>query len=136
MEMINKVHEHILDELRINAKSDTVFILSAIIINTATWLINTLFATIDDDYKLVRMFIIVAMTITICLASEIGLIKGRQASKKLLNGLIEMYKDNNLEKYYDATLLYHYKIRYNLFMIVIIAAGLISIITPFIGING
>jgi hypothetical protein len=90
----------------------------------------------NDEYKIVRMFIFVIMTITVCIVSEVGLIKGRQSSKKLLNGLIEMYKDNNLEKYYDVTLLGHYKIRYNLFIIVIMVTGLISIITPFIGING
>jgi hypothetical protein len=62
----------------------------------------------------------------------IGLIKGKGTRKKLLNGLIEMYKDQKVEKYYDTSLLGNYDLRYNLFILVVVITGVIAAIVPFI----
>jgi len=129
--MLDKVHAHILDELKINARTDTIFILSAIIINFTTLAINSAVSSSAKD-NIAIMFCFVILTIVVCVVSEIGLIRGRQASAKLINGLIEMYKDNKVDQYYDPSLLKHYKLRYNLFVVVILVTGLISIVVPFI----
>jgi hypothetical protein len=129
--MLDKIHAHILDELRINARTDKIFILSAIFINFLTLAIN---ATVSDSSidNVIVMFCFVILTIVVCVVSEIGLIRGRQASAKLINGLIEMYKDNGVDKYYNPSLLKFYKLRYNLFLIVILVTGIIAIVVPFI----
>jgi hypothetical protein len=129
--MLDKIHAHILDELRINARTDTIFIISAIIINFTTLAINS---GISNSAKndILTMFCFVILTIVVCVVSEIGLIRGRQASAKLINGLIEMYKDNGVDKYYNPSLLKFYRLRYNSFIIIILITGLISIIVPFI----
>jgi hypothetical protein len=129
--MLDKVHAHILDELRINARADTIFIISAILINFMTLAINSGVSSASPNNILI-MFCFVILTIVVCIASEIGLIRGRQASAKLINGLIKMYQDNGVEKYYDETLLSHYKLKYNLFMLVILVTGVIAIVVPFI----
>ena len=129
--MLDKVHSHILDELRINARTDTIFIISAIIINFTTLAINTGVSGSTANDILI-MFCFIALTIVVCIVSEIGLIRGRQASAKLIKGLIEMYNNNGVGQYYDATLLNHYKLKYNLFMIVILVTGIIAIVVPFI----
>jgi hypothetical protein len=129
--MLDKVHTHILDELRINARTDTIFIISAIIINFTTLAINSGISNSSKNDILI-MFCFVILTIVVCVVSEIGLIRGRQASAKLINGLIEMYKDNGVDKYYNPALLKHYKLRYNLFVIVILVTGIIAIVVPFI----
>ncbi|ULQ58554.1 hypothetical protein K7I13_08200 [Brucepastera parasyntrophica] len=129
--MIEKVHEHILDELRINARTDTIFVLTAIIINFITLAINSSISH-STGKDIVIMFTFVLLTIVVCIVSEIGLIRGRQASKKLITGLIEMYEDNGVDKYYNRTLLDNYKLRYNLFIIVILVTGILSITVPFI----
>jgi len=129
--MLDKVHAHILDELKINARTDTIFILSAIIINFTTLAINSAISD-SSEGNIIIMFCFVLLTVVICLVSEIGLIRGRQASAKLINGLIEMYKDNDVAKYYDPSLLKHYKLRYNLFVIAILVMGIIAIVVPFI----
>jgi len=130
--MLDKIHSHILDELRINARTDTIFIISAVIINFITLAINSGISN-SSKSNIIIMFCFVILTIVICIVSEIGLIRGRQASAKLINGLIEMYKDNGVEKYYDQSLLKFYRLRYNSFMIIILITGLISIVVPFIG---
>jgi len=43
-----------------------------------------------------------------------------------------MYKDNNVDKYYDSSLLLNYNIRYNLFILVVVFIGTIAIAIPFI----
>ena len=52
--------------------------------------------------------------------------------RKLLDGLLKMYKDQGVEGYYDPSLLSDYKTRYNLFMITVLFTGLVAIIIPFI----
>jgi hypothetical protein len=129
--MLDKIHAHILDELRINARTDTIFIISAILINFTTLAINSGLSD-SGEKNIITMFCFVLVTIVVCVVAEIGLIRGRQASAKLINGLIEMYKDNGVDKYYNPSLLKYYKLRYNLFVIVILVTGLVSIIVPFI----
>ena len=130
--MLDKVHAHILDELRINARTDTIFIISAILMNLLTLAINSMVANSSSLNNILTMFCFVILTIIVSVVSEIGLIRGRQASAKLINGLILMYKDNGVEKYYDSTLLSHYKLKYNSFILVILVTGIIAIIVPFI----
>ena len=43
-----------------------------------------------------------------------------------------MYKDQNVAKYYDESLLNNYNVRYNLFIMVVACTGVIASIVPFI----
>ena len=43
-----------------------------------------------------------------------------------------MYKDQKVDKYYDASLLGNYNLRYDLFIMVVVVTGIIAIIVPFI----
>jgi hypothetical protein len=78
------------------------------------------------------MFIFVALIIVVNIVVVIGLLKGRQTRMKLTNGLIAMYKDQNVSKYYDESLLDNYNVRYNLFLMVVVFTGLIASVVPFI----
>ena len=86
----------------------------------------------EDTTQTIVMFTFVALIIVVNFVAEIGLIRGRQMRKKLLNGLLKMYKDQGVEGYYDASLMGDYTIRYNLFMLTVLFTGLIAIIIPFI----
>jgi hypothetical protein len=50
----------------------------------------------------------------------------------LLSGLIAMYHDNDVEKYYDPSLVSNYGTRYLLFGGVIITLALTAIVVPLI----
>lgn len=131
--MIERVHEHIIGELGTNARTDTIFVITAIILNLVTLGINSGFASSSGDTtQTIAMFTFVALIIVVNFVAEIGLIRGRQMRKKLLNGLLKMYKDQGVEGYYDASLMSDYTIRYNLFMLAVLFTGLIAIIIPFI----
>ena len=132
--MIERVHEHIITELQQNTRTDTIFILTAILLNLLALGINSAVASNSDRDATtwIVFFTFVALVIVINFVVEIGLIKGKQTRIKLINGLLKMYKDQGVEGYYDASLLSNYTTRYNLFMLVVIFTGLISIIVPFV----
>jgi hypothetical protein len=132
--MIEYVHKHITSELNQNARTDTIFILTSIILNLITLAVNSGMATQSrtDSSSLVVMLVFVCLIIVVNLVTVIGLIKGKRTREKLLKGLIDMYKDQNVDKYYDISLLGNYNLRYNLFILVVVFTGVIASIVPFI----
>ena len=131
--MIEKVHEHIIDELDTNTRTDTIFVITGIILNLIILGINSgMAASGSGGASGVIFYIMILLLLVVNLVVELGLIKGRQTRKKLLNGLLKMYKDQNVEGYYDPSLLADYGVRYNLFMVVVLAFGLIALIVPFV----
>ena len=132
--MIEQVHKHILEELKINAKADTGYILVSVALNLITLIINSAISSTDKS-SMITMLIFIILTAGLSIAAEIGLIKGRKASSKLIKGLVKMYNDNNVGSYYDVSLLDHYKSRYNLFMLIIFGTALVAIVVPIINIS-
>ena len=132
--MIERVHEHIITELQQNTRTDTIFILTAILLNLLALGINSAVAAGSnrDGTTWIVFFTFVALVIVVNFVVEIGLIKGRQTRITLINGLLKMYKDQGVEGYYDASLLRNYTTRYNLFMLVVIFTGLIAIVVPLV----
>ncbi|MDD4859801.1 MAG: hypothetical protein PHR56_06315 [Dehalococcoidales bacterium] len=133
--MIERVHEHLLNELSTNTKTDTVFVLASIALNLITLGINSGVSSgrnNGDNTATIVMFTFVALLIVVNVVAEIGLIRGRQTRVKLLNGLLKMYQDQGVAGYYDPSLLGDYRVRYNLFMLVVLFTGLIGMIIPFI----
>ena len=131
--MIERVHEHIVGELGTNARTDTIFVITAIILNLITLGINSGLASAGGGTtETIVMFTFVALILMVNIVAEIGLLRGRHMRSKLLSGLLKMYKDQGVEGYYDASLMGDYSIRYNLFMLTVLFTGLVAIIIPFI----
>jgi uncharacterized membrane protein len=129
--LIERVHQHIIEELHQNTRTDTIFIVTSIFLNLLTLAINSSIATAKTKNTIV-MLIFVSLTIVVNLVVIIGILKGKQTRFKLLSGLIKMYKDKDVDGYYDASLLSNYSTRYNLFILVVVFLGLIAIVVPFI----
>jgi len=132
--MIERVHEHIIAELQQNTRSDTVFIIVAILLNLVALGVNSGVAAGSniDVTAWIVFFTFVCLVIVINFVVEIGLIKGKQSRIKLISGLIKMYKDQGVEGYYDESLLSNYSTRYNLFLLAVVFTGLVAIIVPLI----
>jgi pheromone shutdown protein TraB len=130
--MIEKVHEHIIGELRQNARTDTVFVLTAILLNLVMLATNATLAATSKESAIatVIMAILIALVLVINVISITGLVKGKIARHRPLDGLIRMYKDKGVDNYYDASLLGAYDTRYTLFIIAIISLGSISVLIP------
>jgi len=132
--MLEHVHKHIISELQQSAKTDIIFILSSIALNLITLAVNAgmVEKSRTDDTIVMVMFIFVGLVILINIVAIFGLLKGKQTRTKLLNGIITMYKDQQVDKYYDESLLSSYSVRYNLFIMVVVCTGIIAIIVPFV----
>ena len=132
--MIEHVHKHITTELQQNTKTDIIFILAAIILNLIALAVNSGFTekSRTENTYLIVMFLFVVLIVLINAVAIFGLLKGKQTRSMLINGLVQMYKDEGVDKYYDSTLLGNYNTRYNLFILVVVFTGIISILVPFI----
>ena len=133
--MLKEVHEHILTELQQSSRTDTIFVVSAVIFNLVVLGINWGVAEPDrnqlhpasDD---IILSLLIAATVLINFFVVRALLTGRDTRKKLLNGLVTMYKDNDVEKYYDDSLLNAYGFRYKLFVAVLLVLAVIAIFVP------
>ncbi len=132
--MIERVHTHIIEELRQNTRTDTIFIITAIFLNLITLGINSAVAQSrqQNGTMWIVFFTFLVLLIVVNFVAEIGLIKGRQTRVKLLDGLVKMYKNQGVDGYYDETLLANYNTRYNLFTVVVIVTGIIAMVVPLI----
>jgi hypothetical protein len=132
--MIEHIHKHITEELQQNSRTDTIFILSAILLNLISLAINAGMADTSrtDNSLLIVMFLFVVLIVLVNTVVIIGLLKGKQTRIKLVAGLLKMYKDQGVDQYYDESLLGNYSLRYNLFIMVVTFTGVIAIAVPFV----
>jgi hypothetical protein len=130
--MIERVHEHIITELQQNTRTDTIFILTAIILNLLALGVNSGVAggRDTDTTTWIIFFTFLCLVIVINFVVVIGLLRGKETRIKLINGLLKMYKDQGVEGYYDASLLSNYNTRYNLFLLTVVFTGIIAIVVP------
>jgi len=130
--MIERVHEHIITELQQNARTDTIFIITAILLNLIALGVNSAVASESDNDMTtwVVFFTFVCLVLVVNFVVVIGLLRGKQTRIKLINGLLKMYKDQGVEGYYDLSLLSNYNTRYNLFLLTVVFTGLIAIVVP------
>lgn len=130
--MIERVHEHIVSELQQNARTDMVFILTAILLNLLSLGVNSAVASNSDENGTTTIVFIAFICLVIVVNFVVikGLLKAKQMRTKLISGLLKMYKDQGVDGYYDASLLTSYANRYNLFILAVVFTGVIAVIVP------
>ncbi len=130
--MIERVHEHILDELKTNTRTDTIFIITAILLNLIGAIANGAFANGDNDFDIPIFIVIALLIVVINTIVFFGLTRGKQTRQKLLEGLIQLYEDQKVSGYYDSSILGTYNVRYILFTVVVISTGIAALVIPII----
>ena len=132
--MIERVHQHIITELQQNARTDTIFILTAIFLNLVTLAVNSIVATTSDESvtTTIVMFLFVALLVVVNIVAEITMLKGKDTKTKLLNGLLKLYKEKEVDVYYDNSVLSDYDTKYNLFILAAFFIGLVAIVVPLV----
>lgn len=135
--MLKQVHEHIVNELQQNARTDTIFVVTAIAFNLIVLGINSSVAAeagrvradASDDLILA---VFIGMSVLVNAIATIALNTGRSSRETLIKGLLSMYRDNDVAKYYDESLVAGYRRRYLLFTGVIMCLAATSILVPLI----
>lgn len=131
--MIERVHEHIITELKSNTLTDVIFVITAILLNLVTLGVNSGVAAAESSVTTaIVMATFVALLIVVNFVAIIGLLKGKQTRSKLLEGLLKMYRDQGVDGYYDTSLLSNYSTRYNLFILAVVFTGIIALVIPFV----
>jgi hypothetical protein len=132
--MIERVHEHIINELQQNARTDIVFILTSILLNLVILATNSIMASTDEPTATTTIVMVLFVVLLIVVNSVVisGLLRGKQSRQLLINGLLKMYRDQGVDGYYDAALLGNYNLRYNLFTVAVVSIGVIAAVVPFI----
>ena len=133
--MIEHLHDHMVEELKLNTRTDIIFVIVSIVLNLILLAVNSTIAVGTKEDVLV-MIIFVFLIVIISFVAEIGLLKGKNTRSKLIKGLMKIYKDNNIDQYYDKDLIRNSEIRYNLFIISVLATAIVSIIVPFLALRG
>ncbi|MCE2405752.1 MAG: hypothetical protein J4F43_11435 [Dehalococcoidia bacterium] len=135
--MLGQVHDHIVKELGDSSRTDTIFVLTAIVFNLIVLGINSsvsLGATAEDEtftYDLVlAAFVVLTISVNVIAVAAMGL--GRRTRRMLLDGVVAMYRDNDVDKYYDPSMVSNYGTRYLLFTGVIVTLAATAIVVPFI----
>ncbi len=136
--MLGQVHDHIVRELSESSRTDTIFVLTAIVFNLIVLAINSGVSTAATEeegaavtYDLL-LAVFIAMTVLLNIVAVTALIMGRRNRHTLISGLVSMYRDNEVDKYYDPSLMSNYGVRYLLFAGVIATLAAASIIAPLI----
>lgn len=130
--MIQRVHEHITTELQQNTRSDTVFLLTAILLNLLALGVNSIVSSQSNKTSTTWIVFVTFVCLVLVINSVVvaGLSKGKETRLKLLDGLLRMYKDQGVDGYYDPSVLHNYTARYNLFLIAVVFTGIVAILIP------
>jgi hypothetical protein len=134
--MLERVHEHIVSELGQSARTDTIFVVTAIIFNLVVLGINSAVAGEASNGGDVAgdtiLGVLIVVSLIINTIAVTALFVGRATREKLLEGLLAMYRDNEVAQYYDPSLLTNYGRRYWLFTGVIVCLAVTGIVVPLI----
>jgi hypothetical protein len=133
--MIERVHEHIISELKQNTWTDIIFVLTAILLNLLSLGVNSGVAAGGWDEPTTATIIMVffiLLVIVVNFVVIIGLQRGKQTREKLIQGLLKMYSDQGVAGYYDDSLVGNYSVRYNLFILTVVVTGIVSVAVPMV----
>ena len=135
--MLGQVHDHIVRELGDGTRTDTIFVLAAVVFNLIVLGVNSGVSTaaiteeVTTTYDLI-LAVFIGSTVLLNVIAAAALILGRRTRRMLLNGLVAMYRDNEVDQYYDPSLTSNYGVRYLLFTGMIVTLAATAIIVPVI----
>ena len=130
--MLEKVYDHIIMDIKQNTRTDTIFIIVAIVLNFISLGINSGVANDDGQASTWTMVTLITLVIVVNVVVIFGLLKGKDTRNKLITGLMKMYKDEEVEGYYDASIVSNYDTRYLLFILAVVTTGVTAIVIPLI----
>jgi len=130
--MLEKVYDHIIMDIKQNTRTDTIFIIVAMVLNLISLGINSGIASDDGPASTWTMVTMIVLVVVVNMVVIFGLLKGKDTRSKLINGLLKMYKDQNVDQYYDSSIVTNYDKRYLLFIMAVVTTGLTAIVITLI----
>ena len=129
--MLSLVHQQISTELEQASKTDTILVVTAVFFNLIMLAVNSGIASGGFSFM---MFIFFAFTLAINAMCFLALRSNKVCRLKLRSGLLRLYDDIGVKKYYDPSILYHYSDRYSYFETIIAGLCGIAVFAPLVAI--
>jgi NADH:ubiquinone oxidoreductase subunit 5 (subunit L)/multisubunit Na+/H+ antiporter MnhA subunit len=157
--MKEQLHQDLTTELNQTTRTDTTTVIVGIVLNLIFLLVNSLIAggvwteqriysdvikddpmavpnvTITTEFELGMMLIFIILVAAI-IAINIFIIRalssGKERRIKLTESLQKMYKEENLEKFYDHSITKGYETRYSLYTMIVGTLGLLTVLIPIV----
>ena len=157
--MKDSLHQDIIAELNQTTRTDTTTAIVGVILNLIFLLVNSLIAggvwtegrnysgVIKDDPMAVPdviittefelgMMLILIILISSIIAINVFIIRAMSAGKerriKLSESLQKMYKEEDLDKFYDPSIIKGYEARYGLYTKIVGTLGLLAVLIPIV----
>ena len=138
--MLHEIHDHINQEIRQNTRTDTIFIITAMVFNFIMLIMNSSLAGSASygfrqqgvNTSLIILVINLIITIVVNGIATAGLVTGRGTRKTLMDGLLKMYEDENVLQYYHKSLMTNYTSRYTMFIGIIAILAVASVLIPLV----
>ncbi len=114
--MLERVHEHVVSEIQQSARTDTVFVVTAVLFNLIVLGINWAVAAsgTGDNASVAADWVfglLLIITIFINVVAVSALNAGRNTRLRLINGLLSMYKDSGVDRQWSRQILRRISLR-------------------------
>ena len=149
--MKDRLHGEISAELEQTTKTDKTTVVVAIILNFIFLFANMAFASgawsTNYDYRndgsfttstefnlslFAAFLILLGVTIVFDFFVVRALSKGVERRIKLTEGLVKMYQEEGLDKYYDPAIIQGYQSRYGLYKNIVLIMGILAVAVPLV----
>ena len=146
--MKERIHEQISNELKQAVRMDTVTVIIAIVVTLILFTgaavsasgstgsivggLSGFRATSVNASPTIIMWVIILATVAINWYAVRTLLNNKKQRGKLNEGLMKLYKDEGMDQYYDGSIFKGYETRYNLFVVMVGAVGIVSVVTPLV----
>ena len=160
--MQDRLHQDLVSELNQTTRTDTITAIVGIILNLIFLLVNSIIAggvwaediiykevprgdpmfvpepTITSEFNLSMMLILIILIVAIIAINIFvirALLAGKERRIRLTQSLEKMYKEEELDKYYDASIIKGYETRYGLYTKIIGTLGLLAVFIPIVALT-
>jgi hypothetical protein len=149
--MKDRLHGEISAELEQTTKTDKTTVVVALVLNVIFLLANMAFASgawsTNYDYRndgsfttstafnfslFAAFMILLVVTIVFNFLVVRALSKGVERRAKLTEGLVKMYQEEGLDKYYDPAIIQGYQSRYGLYKNIVLIMGVLAVAIPLV----
>lgn len=136
--MIEKIHDHLVSELDRSSKSDTVFVISAVLFNILVMFINWAQASsIASGGGSIAIFgIFLVGVLVVSGAALAALINSRRICIRCHEALEKIYEKEGVSDYFPKDMANLGNRRFVLSFIVVAGTGLIAALVPIISMRG
>ena len=144
--MKDRMHHQMASDIKQGLRIDTVIFILAVVFNLFFMGVNSAVSSAVRGYEYTLMGGIgqssidpITLTILIILMLLVIitnffviriLMRGRERRAKLMAGLMEMYREDGADKFYDASLEQNSAARYNLYSVILVATASAATLIP------